>query len=95
MLKVDCEEGPFYLHGINNCWPVANEVEVTEKETTITTLIPAKCILIIIEFVNVVFNCTLHQGLHAAPRCIVKAANKNIVFVMKTRILKFNWHVFF
>lgn len=67
MLKFVSEEGPYYPHCINGCWPVANEIEVTEMETTITTPIPGKCIVICKEFVNVVFNCTLHPGLHAAP----------------------------
>lgn len=43
-VKVDCEEGPTYPRGIKGCWPVANEVEVTEMETTITSPIPGKCI---------------------------------------------------
>lgn len=71
LLKVDCEEGPTYPHGINGCWPVANEVEVTEMETRRTTPIPGKCIVMIIDFVNVVFNCTLHTGLqHQFHLCI-------------------------
>lgn len=39
-IMVDSEEGPTYPYGINGCWPVANKVEVTEMETTITTPIP-------------------------------------------------------
>lgn len=66
MLKVDSEEGPTYPYGINGCWPVANKVEVTEMEITITTPIPGECIVIIIEFVYFFFG-TLQPGLHAAP----------------------------
>lgn len=50
LLQVDSEKGPTYPQGNNSCWHVANEFEVIEMKTTITTPIPDKCIVIIMEF---------------------------------------------